>query len=447
MKVYGGEPNKIISALGNGDITVAVYGLGKMGLPIAAVFADRGATVIGVDINEDVVDGINKGINHVLEEPGLSELVKENVSLGRLSATTDLIHAAKISDVMIAIVPTFLDDENKADLSLLTSVCENISEGLEPGDFVITESTLPPRTTEDIVLPILERSGLKIGDFGLAHCPERTSSGRAIQDIKGAYPKVVGGVDGKSTKTAEAIYSVINDNEVIEVSDATTAEAVKVFEGVYRDVNIALSNQLAIICEELGIDAIETFNVANTQPYSNLHMPGCGVGGHCIPVYPYFITKIVKSDTSLLKISREINDKMAVYTVDLAEMALKESKIDLNGANILVLGVTYRGGVKETRCSPAISIIRILNERGANVSAWDPLLLEEVEEFGAVNNPIDNASDIDVIIVASDHEEFKHIDWDDVGKRMRNKIVVDGRDALDSAELESHGFVFIAIGH
>ncbi|MDY6931664.1 MAG: nucleotide sugar dehydrogenase [Halobacteriota archaeon] len=447
MKVYGGEPDEIISALRSGDVTVAVYGLGKMGLPIAAVFADRGATVIGVDINEDVVEGINKGINHVLEEPGLGELVKENVSLGRLSATTDLVHAAEISDVMIVIVPTFLDEENKADLSLLTSVCEKISEGLEAGDFVITESTLPPRTTEDIVLPILKRSGLDIGDFGLAHCPERTSSGRAIQDIKGAYPKVVGGIDKKSTKTAEAIYTVINDKGVIKVSDATTAEAVKVFEGVYRDVNIALSNQLAIICEELGIDAIETFNVANTQPYSNLHMPGCGVGGHCIPVYPYFITKIVKSNTSLLKASREINDKMADYTVDLAEKALKESKRDIKGSNILVLGVTYRGGVKETRCSPAISIIKILNEKGANVSAWDPLLLEEVEVFGAKNTPLSEAKDIDAIIVASDHAEFKQIDWEDVGKRMRNKIVIDGRDALETAELESHGFKFIGIGH
>ncbi|MDY6966864.1 MAG: nucleotide sugar dehydrogenase [Halobacteriota archaeon] len=448
MKIYGGEPDKIVSALKSGDITVAVYGLGKMGLPIAAVFADRGADVIGVDINEDVVANLNRGINYVLEEPGLTELVKKNVAQGRLSATSDLVGAARRSDVMIVIVPTFLNEENTADLSLVSSVCEKISEGLETGDFVITESTLPPKTTEGFVLPILEKSGLKVGDFGLAHCPERTSSGRAIIDIMGAYPKVVGGVDDKSTKAAKAIYSVINDKGVIEVSNATTAEAVKVFEGVYRDVNIALANQLAIICEEIGIDAIETFNVANTQPYSNLHMPGCGVGGHCIPVYPYFITKIVDADTSLLKLSREINDYMAEYTVSLAERALKDAgRRDLKGSNVLILGVTYRGGVKETRCSPAISIIKILSDKGAVVSAWDPLLKEEVEQFGAKNLPIDNAVDIDAIIVASDHEEFKDLKWEKIGRRMRNKIVVDGRDTLDSEELESHGFVFIAIGH
>ena len=446
IKIYHEEPKKIINAFRKGDIHVAVYGLGKMGLPIAAVFADKGANVIGVDIDKVVVEKINAGKNYVRGEPGLSKLVKKNVELSRLSATTDATFAAKMSDVMIIIVPTFLDEQNKPDLSLVISVCENISKGLKPGDFVISESTLPPKTTSDVILPLLEQSGLKLGNFGLAHCPERTSSGRAIRDILGAYPKIVGGVDKKSTEVAKAIYSVINKKGVIEVSDASTAEAVKVFEGIYRDVNIALSNQLAIVCKELGISAVEAFNTANTQPYSHLHMPGCGVGGHCIPVYPYFITKTVESDTSLLKLSRKINDYMAEYTIEMAENALEEVRSKIEKSNILILGVTYRGGVKETRCSPAVSIIDILKSKGAIVFAWDPLMGSEVEEFGAIFTRLEELEDIDAIILASDHKEFKKLNWEDIQKRMRNKIVVDGRGILDEDELTSEGFKVLYVG-
>ncbi len=446
MKVYHSKPGEIIDAFGKGDICVAVYGLGKMGLPIAAVFADKGANVVGVDIDKNVVSKINSGKNYVQGEPGLSKLVKRNVEVGRLSATADAIGAAKKSDVMIVIVPTFLDEHNKPDLSLVISVCKDISKGLKPGDFVISESTLPPKTTADVILPILEQSDLKLGDFGLAHCPERTSSGRAIKDILGAYPKIVGGVDKKSTETAKAIYTVINKRGVIEVSDATTAEAVKVFEGIYRDVNIALSNQLAIVCKELGINAIETFNIANTQPYSHLHMPGCGVGGHCIPVYPYFITKTVESDTSLLNLSRKVNDYMAQYTVEIAEDELNRAGCKLKGSNVLILGVTYRGDVKETRCSPAVSIINILKSKGSNVFSWDPLLKKEVEEFGAIYSRLNEIEDIDAIILASDHKEFKNLNWDEIGKRMRNKIVVDGRGILDADLLRSSGFKVLYVG-
>ncbi|MFQ6055107.1 MAG: nucleotide sugar dehydrogenase, partial [Methanosarcinales archaeon] len=346
MKIYGLEKNKIINAFKSGDITVSVYGLGKMGLPLASVFADKGAKVIGVDINKKVVNNVNKGINTIPEEPGLTELVERNVSAGRLSATTDLVEGAKKSDVMIILVPTFLDKNNNPDLSIVTSVCKSISKGLESMDFVIQESTVPPRTTVDVILPILEESGLKKGEFGVAHCPERTMSGTVLRDITRAYPKIVGGIDAKSTETAEALYSVINQNGVIPVTDATTAEAVKVFEGVYRDVNIALANQLSIVCEKIGINAIEVFKIANTQPYSHLHMPSCGVGGHCIPVYPYFLIKTVDCDTSLLELARKINDDMAIYTVDSVKRLLNGN---LKDSNILVLGLTYRGNVKETR--------------------------------------------------------------------------------------------------
>lgn len=443
MKIFKEKEDKIIKSFQTSEITFAVYGLGKMGLPLAAIIADKGGKVIGVDTDENIVDGLNKGKCHVLGEPGLAEMVAENAKNNRLTATTDPVKAAQEGDVMIIIVPVFLDNDKKADLSIITSVSENIAKGMKPGDFIITECTLPPRTTNDVILPILLESGLKQGQFGLAHCPERVSSGRAIQDITEAYPKIVGGIDEKSAETAAALYKVINTNGVIKVSDAATAEAVKVFEGVYRDVNIALANELAKACDEIGIDAVEAFKAANTQPYSHIHMPGPGVGGHCIPVYPYFITENVKSDTSLLKLARKINDEMPQYAVDLLKRGLKEAGVEPKSSNILILGVTSRGGVKETRCSPAQSIINILKKEGAQVFAYDPLLKEDVKQMGAVFHGIENLSDIDAIIIAADYKEFKNLDWENI--QMRHKILIDGKQIV-SPSIRKYGFIFHGIG-
>ncbi len=280
MKLIGLERGEVKSALKNGDVTIAVYGMGKMGLPLAAVFADHGARVIGVDINERIVEMINRGENHVREEPGLDELVRRNVEAGRLRATTDGVKAAKEADVMIILVPTLTDERGNIKLGPVYDVAEKISQGLEKGDIVITEATMPPGTTESLI-PILEKSGLKLGEFGLAHAPERTMTGTAIRDITGQYPKIVGANDEKTLEAVIGIYGTINRKGVIPMSSIKAAEAVKVFEGVYRDVNIALANELAMWCEEHGLDALEVFRAANTQPYCHLHMPGAGVGGHC----------------------------------------------------------------------------------------------------------------------------------------------------------------------
>ncbi len=446
MKIYGQPEKSIRQAVASGDVTIAVYGLGKMGLPLAAVFADAGARVIGADIDESVVATINQGICHVTGEPGLPELVERNVDEGRLSATSDLVRAAEAADVMIILVPTLLDDDNNPDMSIVQSVCRDIAKGLDPGDFVIQESTVPPRTTRDMIIPILEESGHKVGDFGVAHCPERTASGRAIIDITGAYPKIVGGVDGASTETARSLYSTINKKGVIAVSDVTAAESVKVFEGLYRDVNIALANELAMVCDELGIDAREVFDAANTQPYSHIHAPGCGVGGHCIPVYPYFIINTVESSTDMLRLARRINDGMPAYTVDLLESALREIGAGISGARVLLLGVTYRGDVNETRFSPAIDMINELKRRGAEVFAYDPVLGSGVQRFGAIPSDLNSIDSIDAILIASDHAEFKEIDWDLLGRRMRHKVVVDGRGVLDPEELRLRRYLYRAVG-
>lgn len=453
MKVFGLEKKAIMDAFMSGRVTVAIYGLGKMGLPLAAVFAERGARVIGVDVDQKLVNEINEGRCPIANEPGLPEMLKANVAKGRLSATTDGVAAAKESDMMLILVPCLLNSDKSPDLTAITAACSSISRGLSKGDFVILETTVPPRTTKDVVLPVLKQSGLKEGEFGLAFCPERTSSGRAIRDITGAYMKVVGGIDQESTETAEAIYSVINKKGVITVSDTTAAEAVKLFEGVYRDVNIALSNELALVCREMGVSSTEVFPVVN-EPFDeehqryhiNLLRPGAGVGGHCIPVYPYFITRTTKSDTSLIELARKINDSMPHHMVDLIIEALNEVGRGVKGSSILILGLAFRGGVKEARNSPAIPIIQRLRELHTNVFLYDPMFSkDEIESFGAeYSNGFDN---MDCLVIVTDHKEFREYDWQKIAGKMRSKIIVDGRQIIEPEKARRLGFVYRGIGH
>jgi len=445
MKLLGLNREEVKQAFKEGKFTIAVYGLGKMGLPLAAVFADHGANVIGVDIKGKVVESINNGTNHINEEPRLSELVERNVKAGRLKATTDGVWAAKQADIMIILVPTLTDDRGNLRLDPVYDVAHKIAQGLEKGDIVITEATMPPGTTESLI-PILKESGLKLGEFGLAHAPERTMTGTAIRDITGQYPKIVGANDKKTLEAVIGIYETINKKGVIPMSSIKAAEAVKVFEGVYRDVNIALANELALWCEEHGLDALEVFKAANTQPYCHLHMPGAGVGGHCIPIYPWFVINLAKkTNPRLIKTAREINDFMPHHVVELTVRGLNEVGKSLKSSNVLVLGLTFRGGVREFTKSPAVPIIKELKEWGAKVYAYDPLCSEEdAKRFEAEWK--EDFKDIDAIIIVTDHKEFKNLDLHKIAKQVRNKVIVDGRNVLNAKKVNDLGFICLRVG-
>ncbi|WP_336342975.1 nucleotide sugar dehydrogenase [Halalkalicoccus ordinarius] len=437
------------AALTDGEIPVAVYGLGKMGLPLASVYADVTENVTGVDVDPEVVESISAGENHIAGEPGLDELVSGVVESGSLAASVDGAAAARDARVHVVIVPTLVDESSRPDLSVVESVMSDITEGLSPGDVVILESTVPPRTCIDRVLPLLEEgSGLDRGEFGVAFCPERTSSGRAIEDIRGAYPKIVGGVDEESTRVAELIYGEISDNEVIPVSDATTAEAVKVFEGVYRDVNIALANELTKHAEELDISVLEAIEAANTQPFCDLHVPGAGVGGHCIPYYPHFLIQEFDADSRLMETARDINDTMPGYTAELALNGLAEQGIDSEGAEVLVLGLTYRAGVDELRATPAMGVIERLASAGTNVTAVDPITdtYEPFEEAGASVVSLSEAREgsYDAVILVTAQEAFEELDVPALGSGRGSLVVVDGRQAL--TELQERDVYYKGIG-
>lgn len=422
----------------NGEIPVAVYGLGKMGVPLAAVFGEVCGNVTGVDIDQNVVETVNAGGCHVKREPGVSGLIGDLVAEESLAATTEPREAAEEASIHVVIVPTPITDEKEPDLSILSTVVEDIARGLDPGDFVIIECTVPPRTTKEDVLPALEFfSGLDRDEFGVAFCPERTSSGRALEDIRGAYPKVVGGVDEESTRIAAALYEEINDSGVLPVSDSTTAEAVKVFEGLYRDVNIALANELATFADEMRIDVREAIEIANTQPFCDIHDPGPGVGGHCIPWYPYFVIDPFETEAPLLETAREVNDGMPRFTVDKLHEELEAEGGSLAEASVLLLGLTYRPGVEEIRASPSIEIASGLSDAGADVYGVDPML-DDFSAFALEPLELSAVYDrtFDAVVMVTPHEEFEDIWWNGIERDEGQLIVIDGRDTLALEETE-----------
>ncbi|WP_158056478.1 nucleotide sugar dehydrogenase [Halorussus halophilus] len=434
LKLYGNDAHDADqrAAFRAGQIPVAVYGLGKMGLPLAAVYAETCGNVVGADVDAEVVHTINEGDCHVKREPGLDELVAETVESGALRATDSPRTAAETSAIHVVIVPTPITDDDGADLSILESVVRDIGTGLDRGDLVIIECTVPPRTCADRVQPLLEHEAGH-DEFGLAFCPERTSSGRALEDIRGAYPKVVGGVDSESTRAAKLVYDHITDNEVMTVSDATTAEAVKVFEGLYRDVNIALANELATMADGMAIDVNEAIETANTQPFCDIHKPGPGVGGHCIPYYPYFVIGQFGVETPLLRTAREVNDSMPEFTVETLVRELDAEGVSPNDATVAVLGLTYRPGVEETRASPSIAITEYLSELGAEVLGVDPML-DSAEEFACRQIAQEELTDydLDAVVLVTPHEDFESIDWN----AFDPLVVVDGRGALDLGDTD-----------
>ena len=353
--------------------TVAVVGAGKMGLPLAAQFAGHGWSVVAVDVQESVVAAINAGRSHVGEEPGLAELVASAHATGRLRATTDGAEAARGADVVVLIVPVMLNDEQQPDYRYMDSAVAAIGPGVHAGSLVIFETTLPVGDTRQRFVPQLEAaSGLRADlDFLVAFSPERLYSGAALRNLA-TYPKLVGGIGPASGDRAAAFYASVLDAEVVRMSSAEAAEFSKLADTTYRDVNIALANEFARYADRVGVDIQEVIAAANSQPYSHIHQPGLGVGGHCIPVYPHFLLSRAP-EMELVELSRRVNDGQ----VGLAIRALQRALGGLEGVPVLVLGLTYREGVHELAYSRALPLIERLGFHGAIVSAFDPLLSEE----------------------------------------------------------------------
>jgi len=405
---------------------ISVIGLGYIGLPSALLLANNGYNVKGVDINEKVVFRLNNG-ELPFEEPGVEELFKNAGE--SFSASTEV----ESSDVYIIAVPTPLDKEMKiADLSAVKSATESVARALKEGQLVILESTVPPGTSKNFVMPILKRSGVET--FYYAHCPERAIPGKTIHEMI-HNDRIIGGIDQKSAELAKEIYSSFVKGNLY-LTDATTAEFVKLMENTYRDINIALANEFALIAEDIGIDVWEAIELANKHPRVNILKPGPGVGGHCIAVDPLFLVE-KSSNSRIVNLAREINDSMPVHVVKLA----KEMLQGIENPTITLLGLAYKGNVDDTRESPTFKIKKIAESEGFNVKIYDPLVKDH-----PYNSPslTEATRDSDCLILVTDHSVFKDINPESLP--VRNKNLIDTRNILPIGMWRKAGYVVKILG-
>ncbi len=416
-----------------------VVALGKMGLPLAAYIARAGHEVVGCDIDRRAVELVNAGRPPFPGEAGLAEALAEAVAAGRLRATTDTTAAvADGPDLVLAVPPLYVGERAVPDWRNVDGVCAAIAAGLRPGTVVSIETTIPVGTTRARIAPALEAgSGLRSGtDFDVVFSPERVLSGRVFADLA-TYPKLVGGLDADGEARGVALYEQFIAAEVRPMGSAEAAELTKLAETTYRDVNIAFANELARYADRLGLDVRAVIDAANSQPFSHIHGPGVAVGGHCIPVYPYFLLA-GDPGARLPRTAREINDAMPAYAVDLLDQALG----GLDGRTIAILGVAYRGGVKETAFSGAAALRDELRARGARPLARDPLF-DDAELAAAGYEPWPPGEPVAGAIVQADHAQYRALEPADV---CGATVVVDGRGVLDVAAFAAGGVRVLRIG-
>jgi nucleotide sugar dehydrogenase len=424
---------------------IAVFGLGHIGLPTATLFAKNDYNVLGVDINREIVEKINYGISPIME-PDLDGMVNEVTTSGNLKATLDGVQSAKKASVMIVVVPTPVDQKKCANLSAVISACENISQGLNKGDLVIIESTVPPGTCENIVIPILEKSGLKSSqDFDVAYTPERALPNNTLYEMT-HNARVIGGINEKSADKAANLYHQITVGEIIIVKNLVTAEMVKLMENTYRDTNIALANELTMVCESMDVDAIDAIKAANFHPRVDIHTPGPGVGGHCLSIDPYFIVEIGEqkgTPARLIKTAREINEHMPYHVAGLVEEEMVKIGKSVSGSKIAILGVAYKGNVADTRESPSITLITSLIDKGAEVVVHDPHVSKDtIISMGAQPSGIQDALCCDCVVLMTDHDLYEEIS----PEMVRSSLFICTRPILNPEDFKDNGIIFRGMG-
>ena len=419
-----------------------MVGLGHIGLPLAVQYASRGHQVIGADINPQIVAAIGEGRSPHDDEQGLIDGVPRLVASGALRATTDTATAVRESEAVVVIVPVVVDERRQIDFGPIDAATTDIARGLQSGTLVVYETTLPVGTTRTRFGPALAAgSGLAVGsEFDLAFSPERVLVGRVLLDLR-RYPKVVGGTSEAATRRAAEFYRAVLEEgtEVRAVANAETAEMTKLAETTYRDVNIALANEYARYAAGRGIDILEVIDAANSQPYSHIHLPGLGVGGHCIPVYPHFLFND-EPDLRLPPLAREINEGMAAWAVE----GLRARLGELRDLPVLVLGIAYRADVREDAFSSAFRLRDELLAAGVRVFGHDPYFsAEHLRERGF--EPYDLAAPLPVraAVLQAGHAAYAELD---LASLPGLELLVDGRNALDRARVEAAGVAYVGMG-
>jgi dTDP-alpha-D-glucose dehydrogenase len=436
---------------------IAVVGFGYIGTVIGAVLADRGWPVTGIDVRQNVVDEINLGKTTV-PEPGLNELVSNNVRVGRLRATTDFGALAE-NDFVIVTVGTPLGGDFGPIVDDIKAAARAVGEHLHAGHLVILKSTVPPDTTEKLFQPIVEEtSGLRAGvDFGLAFCPERLAEGQAIRELM-SIPIVVGAVDERSARACSILWRHALEVDSIVVDDPRTAEMVKLADNLWIDLNVALANELAKVCDRLGMDALQVIDAANTMPKVNHNVnilrPSMGVGGYCLTKDPWFVNHLGQSlglDLAIPRTSRTVNDTMPAYTYGLLKQLLADQGKAIETSRIAVLGIAFKNNTGDCRLTPTKYVVALLEESGCELSVHDPWVAAE-EALTVTKIPltadIESAvEDADALVVLAGHREFHQIPLARIADLVAARCVfLDGRNSFDPAAVRAAGFVYKGIG-
>ncbi len=417
--------------------TLCVLGLGYIGLPTASTFATHGLKVTGVDTNAEIVQGLNNGLVHLFE-PGLRTLVQAALQSGNL-----VVHQQpEPADAFIIAVPTPFKENKRADLAFVISAAESIVPHLKAGNLVILESTSPPRTTVDILAPILEKSGLKAGiDFQLAYSPERVLPGQILRELI-ENARVIGGISPASAQAGMELYSIFVTGEII-MTDATTAEMVKLMENTYRDINIAAANEFARLADQFQVDIWEAIALANRHPRVNILSPGPGVGGHCISVDPWFLVEAAPEIAQLIRCARQVNDSQPAYLVDFIERKAG----GLHGKHIAALGLAYKADVDDLRESPAISVVELLRDAGAQVSTFEPFKPEfQIQGVKSALTLEEALRGADILLLLVGHTQFKQLIPAEVKKLTQANVVIDAVDQWAREDWNANGFNYFHLG-
>ncbi|MBM7571365.1 nucleotide sugar dehydrogenase [Aquibacillus albus] len=416
---------------------LCVIGLGYIGLPTSIMFAKHGFQVHGVDVNQQVIEKLTNKELHI-EEPGLQEALEEVVDAGKLTFAKTPVE----SDVFIVAVPSPITEEKTANLDYVRAGTEAIVPFVKKGDLVILESTVPPRTVEDVMMPILEKTGLNLNEeLYIAHSPERVIPGKIFQELE-ENDRIVGGINEKSSELTKQLYKSFVKGD-IHLTDATTAEMVKVIENTYRDVNIAFANELAKISDKIGVNAWEAIKLANYHPRVNIHQPGPGVGGHCIAVDPWFLAELQPDLANMITLARNTNDGMPAYTVERIQQIIEEH--NLVQPTVALLGLSFKGNVDDMRESPSLTIMEHLNRKNIDYKVFDPHI-KDVRVPHQVLQLDEVIQDADIAVILTDHKVFQTYDPNEVKQFMKESIIFDTKNCIDEAAWRDAGFNYIRLG-
>ena len=442
--------DEVKSSLESKSLGVCVVGIGRIGLPTALSFAKAGLQTIGVDINEKLVDSINMGNFPLKDEPGYEEIFNKVRKNGNFSATTNINDAISKSNLILLSLPTPMNAKNIPSYSALESVGKQLSDILQPNSLIVVESTVEPGFIEDEMVSIISKSGrLKTQEtFFIGVCPENANPGEILHDFTN-LPRLIAGINNDVTKIIKMIYNFVFPVELIEMPNCKTANAVKLTTNVFRDVNIAFISELSLMFEKLGIDTIKVLEAAKKKYNFQVHYPGSGVGGPCLPINSYQLLNTAKrtgTKLSIIESGRKINEKMPEHTVELTSDAFKECNKSIQNSEILILGVSYKPNVKDVQLSPAEHIIKKFQNLGANIHIYDPNFFS-TEVFGikVEENLDETLPKMDAVVIVTAHDDFKKIEISSFAK-MKTPILIDTRGIIEPQSVKHYNIIFRGLG-